>query len=70
LAPGLAVAPHAHPGYEVTLEPLRGKAILPTPDGEVTLEPGEVYLLDGAQGFEPKNPFGEAFEMLITLVRK
>lgn len=70
LAPKLAVPPHEHPGHEVVLEPLRGKAVLPMPTGEVTLEPGDLYLLDGAQSFELRNPFDAPFEMLITRVRR
>jgi len=71
LSAGLAVPPHTHPGFEVTLQPLRGKAVLPTADGsELALEPGRLYCLDGAQSFNPKNPHPEPFQMLIHLVKK
>ena len=30
LSPGLTVPPHSHPGFEITLQPLLGKALLPT----------------------------------------
>ena len=71
LSRGLTVPPHSHPGFEVTLQPLRGKAILPIDDGtEITLTPGEIYLADGASSFSPKNPFDEDFEMLIHLIKR
>lgn len=71
LSAGLNVPPHSHPGFEVTLQPLRGKAILPTETGEkITLSPGEIYFLDGASSFNPENPFDEDFEMLIHLIKK
>lgn len=71
LAPGQSVAPHSHPGYEITLQPLRGKAVLPRKDGtELTLAPGEIALIDGSSSFNPKNPFKEEFTMLIHLIRK
>ena len=71
LSGGLTVPPHSHPGFEVTLQPLRGKAILPIDGGnEITLIPGEIYFADGAISFSPKNPFDEDFEMLIHLVKR
>ncbi len=71
LSAGLTVPPHSHPGFEVTLQPLRGKAILPIEGGkEITLIPGEVFFVDGAIAFNPRNPFEEDFEMLIHLIRR
>ena len=70
LSAGLSVPPHSHPGFEVTLQPLRGKAILPIDNGDdIRLTPGEIYFTDGANSFNPKNPFEEDFEMLIHLIR-
>lgn len=70
LSPGLSVHPHAHPGFEVTLQPLRGKGILPVEGGEdVLLTPGEILFVDGNISFSPKNPFDEEFEMLIHLIK-
>ena len=71
LSRGLTVPPHSHPGFEVTLQPLRGKAILPIDDGtEITLTAGEIFFADGASSFSPKNPFDEDFEMLIHLIKR
>jgi quercetin dioxygenase-like cupin family protein len=71
LSAGLTVPPHSHPGFEVTLQPLRGKSILPIDGGkEIILEPGEVYFVDGAVSFSPRNPFDEDFEMLIHLIKR
>ncbi len=71
LSAGLNVPTHSHPGFEVTLQPLKGKAILTIEEGkEITLMPGEVYFLDGAFPFNPRNPFDEDFEMLIHLIKK
>ena len=71
LSAGLSVPPHTHPGFEVTLQPLRGKAVLPTEDGgEVVLEPGQIYFVDGARSFNPTNPHAEPFQMLIHLVKR
>jgi quercetin dioxygenase-like cupin family protein len=71
LSRGLTVPPHSHPGFEITLQPLKGKAILPM-DGEkeVTLVPGQIFFVDGAISFSPRNPFEEDFEMLIHLVKR
>jgi len=71
LSAGLTVPPHSHPGFEITLQPLKGKAILQLEDGkEITLMPGEVYFVDGAISFNPRNPFEEDFEMLIHLIKR
>jgi quercetin dioxygenase-like cupin family protein len=71
LSAGLTVPPHSHPGFEITLQPLRGKAILPIDGGkEITLVPGEVFFVDGATSFNPRNPFDEDFEMLIHLIKR
>lgn len=71
LAPGLTVTPHSHPGFEVTLQPLRGKAKLTLEGGEeVTLEQGSIYLAPGEGTFSPRNPYVEPFQMLIHLVKK
>ena len=71
LGPGLTVPPHAHPGFEITLHPLLGRAVLPTSDGkEIVLEPGRVLFIDGAESFSPRNPFTEPFQMLIHLVKR
>jgi quercetin dioxygenase-like cupin family protein len=71
LSAGLTVPPHSHPGFEITLQPLKGKAILPTGEGkEITLMPGEVFFVDGAISFNPRNPFEEDFEMLIHLIKR
>ncbi len=71
LGSGQAVPPHSHAGFEVTLQPILGRALLPMPDGtEATLNSGEVYFADGAFPFNPRNPFPEPFEMLIHLVKK
>ena len=71
LSAGLAVPPHSHPGFEITLQPLRGKAVLPVPGREeVLLIPGEIVFIDDAMTFNPRNPFDEDFAMLIHLVRK
>jgi quercetin dioxygenase-like cupin family protein len=71
LSAGLTVPPHSHPGFEITLLPLRGKAVLPIDHGkEITLVPGEVFFIDGAISFNPQNPFEEDFEMLIHLIKR
>ena len=67
----LTVPPHSHPGFDITLQPLKGKAILPIDGGKgITLVPGEIFFMDGAISFSPHNPFDEDFEMLIHLVRR
>ena len=71
LSAGLSVPPHSHPGFEVTLQPLKGKAIMSLGDGkELTLTPGEIFFVDGGASFNPRNPFPEDFEMLIHLIKK
>jgi quercetin dioxygenase-like cupin family protein len=71
LSSGLAVPPHSHPGFDITLQPLKGKAVLPTEGGkEVSLAPGQIVFVDGALSFSPHNPFSEDFEMLIHLIRR
>lgn len=71
LSAGLTVPPHSHPGFEITLQPLKGKALLPIDGGkEITLIPGEVLFVDGAVSFNPRNPFEEDFEMLIHLIKR
>lgn len=71
LSAGLTVPPHSHSGFEITLQPLKGKALLPVDGGkEITLIPGEVFFVDGAISFNPRNPFEEDFEMLIHLIKR
>ena len=71
LSAGLTVPPHSHPGFDTTLQPLKGKAILPVDDGkEITLKPGEIFFVDGAISFNPRNPFEEDCEMLIHLIKR
>jgi quercetin dioxygenase-like cupin family protein len=71
LSGGLTVPPHSHPGFDVTLQPLKGKAILPMDGGEeVTLIPGQIFFMDGAFSFSPRNPFEEDFTMVIHLVKR
>jgi quercetin dioxygenase-like cupin family protein len=71
LSAGLTVPPHSHPGFEITLQPLKGKAILPIDNGkEIELKPGEIFFVDGTVNFNPKNPFSEEFQMLIHLIKK
>ena len=70
LSSGLTVPPHSHPGYEITLQPLKGKAKLPINGKEITLVPGEIFFADGETSFSPRNPFDEDFEMLIHLIKR
>lgn len=50
---------------------VKGKALLPLADGgALTLEPGRVLFMDGAESFNPSNPFADDFEMLIHLVKR
>jgi quercetin dioxygenase-like cupin family protein len=71
LSAGLTVPPHSHPGFDVTLQPLKGKAILPILGGEeITLVPGDILFVDGDASFSPSNPFDADFEMLIHLIRR
>jgi quercetin dioxygenase-like cupin family protein len=71
LSGGLTVPPHSHPGFDITLQPLKGKAVLPLDDGkEISLVPGQILFVDGAMSFKPHNPFNEDFEMLIHLIKR
>jgi quercetin dioxygenase-like cupin family protein len=71
LSAGLTVPPHSHPEFEITLQPLKGKAMLPIDGGtEVPLVPGQILFLDGALSFGIRNPFEDDFEMLIHLVKR
>ena len=62
--------PHSHPGFEITLQPLKGKALLPINGEEIMLVPGEIFFVDGEVSFSPHNPFDENFEMLIHLIER
>jgi quercetin dioxygenase-like cupin family protein len=71
LSAGLTVPPHSHPGFDITLQPLKGRAKLPIDgDKEITLVPGEIFFVDGSSSFSPSNPFDEDFEMLIHLIKR
>ena len=70
LSSGLTVPPHSHPGFEITLQPLKGKALLPINGEEIMLVPGEIFFVDGEVSFSPRNPFDENFEMLIHLIER
>ena len=71
LSPGQQMPPHSHPGFDVTLQPIKGRALLPTDGGEeITLVPGEIFFVDGSSSFSPDNPFDADFEMLIHLVKR
>jgi hypothetical protein len=54
-----------HPGFEITLQPLKGRAL-----EEILLAPGEIFFVDGEVSFSPRNPFDEDFEMLIHLIER
>ena len=34
------------------------------------LEPGRLYFAEGAESFNPTNPYAEPFQMLIHLVKR
>jgi quercetin dioxygenase-like cupin family protein len=71
LSSRLSVPPHSHPGFDITLQPLKGRALLPMEgQPEIALNPGEIYFVDGAISFNPRNPFAEDFEMLIYLIKR
>ncbi len=71
LSAGVTTPPHSHPGFDVTLQPLKGKGLLPVDGGpDLTLLPGEIYFVDGANSFSPKNPFADDFTMLIYLIKR
>src|SRR5688572_13299734 len=58
LSGGLTVPPHSHSGFDITLQPLKGRAILPVDGGEeINLVPGRILFVDGALAFSPRNPF-------------
>jgi quercetin dioxygenase-like cupin family protein len=70
IAPGAGVAMHKHPGFEVTITPLRGKGAITSPEGkEITLEPGTIHFADAECGLDPHNPFAEPFVMLVHRVK-
>ncbi len=70
LAPGAGIAMHKHPGFQVTLTPLRGKGKITTPEGkEMILEPGTIHFVDAETGLDPNNPFEEPFVMLVHRVK-
>lgn len=70
LKPGQAVPPHRHEGFEIVLRPLKGEAEAEFDGERVTLRPGEVIFVDGANDFAPVNRGEREFAMLITLVRR
>lgn len=70
LKPGQAVPAHRHEGFEIVLQPLKGEAEAVLDGEPVTLRPGDVVFVDGANDFAPVNRGGENFSMLITLVRR
>lgn len=70
LRPGQSVPAHSHEGYEILLQGLRGQADLTLDGVPVTMQAGDVVLVDGANDFAPANNGEENFSMLITLVRK
>ncbi len=37
---------------------------------EITQRPDEVFFVDGAISFSPRDPFDEDFEMLIHLIKR
>jgi quercetin dioxygenase-like cupin family protein len=70
LAPGSAIPMHKHPGFELTLTPLRGKGMITSPEGKaITLEPGIIHIVDAESGLDPHNPFDEPFAMLVHRVK-
>jgi quercetin dioxygenase-like cupin family protein len=71
LSPGAAVPPHTHEGFEVTLVPLQGKAVVPGEHGnDLVLQPGQAHYAEGTATFGFRNPNPEPFQMLIFLIRK
>lgn len=70
LKPGQSVPPHRHEGFEIVLQPLKGEAEAVLDGEPVTLRPGEVVFVDGANDFAPVNRGVQNFSMLITLVRR
>ncbi len=70
LPPGADVPSHRHDGWDVLIQPLRGRVDLEL-DGEThVLETGEIACVDGASTFAPKNPGRETLALLVTLVRR
>ncbi len=70
IAPGAGIPMHKHPGFEVTITPLRGKGMITSPDGEkITLEPGTINFADAECGLDPHNPFDAPFVMLVHRVK-
>lgn len=70
LTPGQSVPAHRHEGYEILLHVLDG-VVEVTLDGEqMTLQSGDIILVDGANDFAPVNRGEGNFSMLITLVQK
>ena len=70
LKPGQAMPSHRHEGFEIVLHPLKGEAEAVLDGEPVTLRPGELIFVDGANDFAPVNKGGENFSMLITMVRR
>lgn len=70
LKPGQSVPSHRHEGFEIVLQPLKGEAEAVLDGEPVTLRPGEVVFVDGANDFAPVNRGKSNFSMLITLVRR
>ncbi len=70
IAPGAGIPMHKHPGYEITITPVRGKGVITSPEGEkITLEPGTIHFADSECGLDPHNPFEEPFVMLVHRVK-
>ena len=70
ISPGAGIAMHKHPGFEVTITPLRGRGMITSPEGEkITLEPGTFHIVDAECGLDPHNPFEEPFVMLVHRVK-
>ncbi|WP_352432026.1 cupin domain-containing protein [Pyrinomonas sp.] len=70
LPPGADVPSHRHDGWDVLLQPLRGRAELELDGEKHVLEVGEVACVDGASTFAPRNPGQESLALLVTLVRR
>jgi quercetin dioxygenase-like cupin family protein len=70
ISPGAGIPMHKHPGFEVTITPLRGKGMITSPEGkEILLEPGTIHFADAECGLDPHNPFQEPFVMLVHRVK-
>jgi len=71
IAPGAGIPMHTHPGFEITITPLRGKGAITSPQGErIILEPGTIHFADATCGLDPHNPFDEPFVMLVHRVKQ